>query len=159
MARATHRIQLDGRHIDGSRSSCLGRHVTSILNVLEPLLEDITWYCADVRTNRPDASAWPAATAEVVSIGSTSDFLERVSRVDQFESGVFLALLRVGSSPNIRHDPATEDPPFSELGDAVVEMRAFDTSYIELYARGIALLEPLASRFDVDVERQDPDRG
>ncbi|MFO0591156.1 MAG: hypothetical protein U0441_26660 [Polyangiaceae bacterium] len=71
-----------------------------------------------------------------------------VAEVEQFESGVFVGV------PGELNDPAfrsgglwTEDEDAADLGDAVVEVRAFDWTYWSVATNNADILSSVLRRF------------
>jgi hypothetical protein len=81
-------------------------------------------------------------------------FVARARTAQQYLKGVFLAVPIAVNNPILRDRPITDDVPFPSLGDAILEVRTFDTTYIEVYAPAPGLLDPLVRRFGGSVEKQ-----
>jgi hypothetical protein len=64
---------------------------------------------------------------------STHELQRLCEQSDQFLSGIFLALPQGSPVPEEYHGMITEDEPTTDIGGAVAELRAMDTSYFELY--------------------------
>jgi hypothetical protein len=48
----------------------------------------------------------------------------------------------------------TEGKPFDDLGAAKIEIRAFDTTYFEIYTNNRELIDPIAIYFGVEIQKQ-----
>lgn len=144
-------LRINGQLIDRESTSCTGKQLKELLVHVEPWVCLCDWYLLDVRINN-----------YVEFLGSSGQHLQRISRkildsicaqVDQFLSGVFLAVPSSVSQPKLHLDTKTEDEPSLDLGDALLEIRAFDTSYFEIYTPLPALAERLHQLFGVEVEQ------
>lgn len=124
----------------GSKVSCLGSQVARIVRLVNDE-HDVMWMCFDVETN--DGSSFNAGNSK---FANKAEFLDAVSAVDQFIGGVFLALPRELENPKIRTTPHMEDETFADMGDAMVEVRTFDTSYIDVGVRLRAFGERLKTQ-------------
>lgn len=75
--------------------------------------------------------------------------IEAAQRVDQFESGVFAGVPSVIAQPVFRAGGLwTEDEEAADLGDAAVEVRAFDTSYWSIATADPDLAQILRERIE-----------
>jgi hypothetical protein len=68
-----------------------------------------------------------------VKIGKAQELIQIASQIDQLFSGIFIAIPENIFDPDLNGEFDTEDDPTEDLGDAVIEIRAFDTSYFEVY--------------------------
>jgi hypothetical protein len=57
-------------------------------------------------------------------------------------------------TPDLPAEYGCESDAFTDIGTALLEVRAFDTTYIEVYSASAALLQPLASAFNARVESE-----
>lgn len=129
--------------------ACTGEQLGRLVRSLSGEAGPYRWFCADVRTNGP--SPFPAGSAPA-EVGDTTT-LEKLARlVDQFDSGVFFAVPSSVTSPKFRNDPVTDDEPGADLGSAVLEVRAFDWSYLELAGVDATLVRDVARTFGRSVE-------
>lgn len=129
--------------------ACTGEQLARLVRSLPGDARPYRWFCADVRTNGP--SPFPAGTAPA-EVGDTTT-LEMLARsVDQFDSGVFFAVPPSVTSPKFRKDPVTDDEPGADLGSAVLEVRAFDWSYLELAGVDTSLVRDVARAFGRSAE-------
>lgn len=67
-------------------------------------------------------------------------------QVEQFLSGVFFGVVGE-AAPAFREDPSTEDPIPTDLGNAFVEIRMFDTTFIEVLSVERSHLRRLALKY------------
>lgn len=111
-----------------SKVCCLGVQLVGLLNALRAFRPDLTWYVADAQVNGP--SPFPRREPTPTLIGDTDALIKAALSVDQFESGVFAGVPSPIDRPVFRAGGLwTEDDEDDDLGDAVVELRAFDTTY------------------------------
>jgi hypothetical protein len=143
---------LSGEKINGENVSCTGRQLLIILNELSGLVEDWVWFAADVSANNALPQVLSPQSAEPFRVGSLSKLKEACAQVDQYFSGIFLAIQSVSEEIVWSDSLSTEDARFRDIHEAILEIRAFDTSYYEVYSVKRSLLEPLATRFGVRVE-------
>ena len=150
MSRVLYRVRLTPEAF-GEQITCLGSQLRAVLAVLRTQMGPVSWYYTDVVTvGRSDFSG----ERGLHEIGDIDKFIAATSTVRQFERGVFLA--SSAGSPSFRNEPDTEDMEFADLGDAAVEIRAFDTSYLEVYSRDRNLVNALAKVYKVGVESRSP---
>jgi len=141
-------LLLDASAFEGDDVACLGRHVASVIREIEQIIPNAIWYVADVSVNQPTPLELVGG-AEPHLVGDSTRVIESCERVDQFLSGRFWACrvdtpLRVDGY-RVRGRLFT-DSVESELGGAAFELRAFDTSYIEIYAEDERALIHLGER-------------
>jgi hypothetical protein len=70
--------------------------------------------------------------------------------IEQFFSGVFL-LMPADFGEELQKESWTEEDEFADLGDAIVEIRAFDTSSYDVYSNDLVLLSLLSKAFNSEV--------
>jgi hypothetical protein len=111
-----------------SETSCLGDQLVRLLHAVRAARPDIKWYVADVQTVGPSPVA--RRQPEPVLIGATESLIQVAQRVEQFESGVFAGVSSTIEQPAFRCGGLwTDDEAYADLGDAIIEIRAFDMSY------------------------------
>lgn len=151
MSRAHCVVRLRGLDIDGSSASCLGIHLKSILQILENQTHECVWFIADVDAHQVISDSLTGKLQEPQAFGDTRKLINLSENVDQFLSGVFLAV-PVQQVPNHwAHSFSTERPPFDEMESAMFEIRAFDTTFMEVFAVEKELLLGLANKFRVKI--------
>lgn len=112
----------------GDVLACLGPQLILILSAVQGARSDLAWYVADVETIGP--SPVRERTPVPVLVGDVDALIRAVAPVEQFECGVFSGVPAAVSQPAFRSGGLwTEDEDTADIGDAVVEIRAFDTSY------------------------------
>jgi hypothetical protein len=145
MSKPSFVARLDGSEINGSRFSCEGEQIAAIVACIASAPHECIWFAVDIEQvdgprRIPDGMTIPTR------IGDTPEMLAWLRSVPQFARGSFLAVPadRVPAAwPAIR----SEDIPFHDIGEAVVEIIAFDSSEMHVYAVIADYLEPLAERF------------
>lgn len=117
-----------GPEVFRSNVSCLGQQLVELLHVIRGFWPDLNWYIADVQAI--NALPLPPRDPIPMLVGDTDKLIHIAQRVDQFESGVFVGIRSDADRPAFRPGGLwTEDEETADLGDAVLEIRAFDTSY------------------------------
>ena len=123
----------------GSKVACRGADVATVVQIAAQYRPELTWYIADV-----DAMAVideELRSALPVRVGEATRMIELASGISQFLDGVVL-----GARATIRF-PAAGVSTSSERAetDADIEIRAFDTSYLQIDGRDESLLERIAT--------------
>ena len=156
MAKAKVLTRIRGHQIDGQNVCCTGTQLISILKVLENPLAECSWYVVDISTNHPLPGIFKALH-EPIRLGNTSTLIKACKRCDQFLTGIFLAVPDRVKHPTWSRIFDTLDEPFGDLGPAVLEIRAFDTTYFEIYSSDTESVQMLCDRFASQlVEAQGP---
>lgn len=126
---------------------CLGGQLVAIVQQIQEILPGLRWYVADVQTIGP--SPVPRRAPTPVLVGDATAMIEAAQRVDQFESGVFAGVPSESAPPAFRAGGLwTEDEQAADLGDAAVEVRAFDTSYWSIATADPDLAQILRERIE-----------
>jgi hypothetical protein len=141
---------LRGQTINGSRYSCEGEQIAAIIACIAPVLPECVWFVADIeQVDGP--RRFPEDVTTPAPIGNTEETIDWLRQVPQFVWGSFLAVpthhLPV-SWPAVR----SEDIPFHDIGAALIEVIAFDSSEMHAYAAIQDYLEPLADRFGAAIQ-------
>ena len=124
-------IRVTGKMLTMESVSCTGKQLGQLLQSLAPWVGSCNWYLLDIQTNNRVPSL--AAQVNHPLCLTHVDLDALCDQVDQFLSGIFLAVPAHIRDPRLFTDAVTEDEPSADLGDAIVEIRAFDTSYFEIY--------------------------
>lgn len=136
----------------GSETSCLGEQLVRLLQVIQELHPELKWYVADVQTIGLPLSSRREPVPSL--FGDTEALLQEVRKVEQFESGVFIGVPHSLDRPAFRNGGLwTEDEEAADLGDAVVEVRAFDTSYWLIATADTQLARHVLERFPEGADR------
>ena len=144
-------LQLVGKRINGNDVSCTGSQLVSILEQLLTRLKNCNWYIADISTNTTLPNLKLQKDNSVLKAGKTEDLIYFAEQVDQFLSGIFLAVPTSIVDPSWNRSFDTEDELTNNLDNALLEIRAFDTTYFEIYSADLSLLEILGKQFPADV--------
>src|ERR1700689_580017 len=116
---------------------CLGSQLKSIIKNISELIEAHVWFCADIDAFSPIPKKLGIDLFRLKKIGNNSSMINLCENIDQFLSGVFIAIREENEKlqcPDLR--VGTEDEQFRSLNleGVIIEIRAFDTSYFELYS-------------------------
>lgn len=139
-------IRLRGEHFGRGHVVCLGWQLARVIDALSRTTPSMLWYCADVDTNGLNPF-YSDIRSQVMLIGEAQELLSRVVKVDQFWSGIFFGVSAPKASPRLRENSSTEDAVPSDMGDALVEVRAFDTTYIEVVGVDCSVFSSLFQEF------------
>lgn len=124
-------IHLGLEAFQGATAACEGGQLAHVLEAIGDVRPDLSWYIADVQTIGHSPAERREARPEVV--GNTSALIRAVATVEQFESGVFAGVPQQIVRPTFRSGGLwTEDDEAADLCDAVVELRAFDSTYLSI---------------------------
>lgn len=134
---------------------CLGRQVIEIIDFLEDFLPSLVWYGSDISITANTDTIFLDEKFTLYTptkIGNSYDLKKESSKVVQFLSGVFIA-----SEKNILWPKSlkigTEDlfRPI-EMNGIILEIRAFDTSYFEIYSDDYELIKKIATHYKSEIE-------
>ncbi|RJF94866.1 hypothetical protein D3874_03370 [Oleomonas cavernae] len=139
-------LQLGGDQIDGSGFSCTGTQIAAVLDVLLTLPEAAawTWYAAAIDVFGPPLEPWHTPRFHVVE--AIADLVERIRSVNQLLGGVVIAMPDGSALPEMG-DVTADGVSEKLVGGSVLELHAFDTTWIEVYADRADLLERLAQQY------------
>lgn len=122
---------------------CLGSQLITIVRHLHPLLAPHIWLAADIDSFL------------LKNIGDDEAMIKMCSEVDQFLSGVFCAIENQYANQNLHGiEIETEDEQYRpiDINGVLIEIRAFDTSYFEIYSENRDLIRELAKKFNKDIQ-------
>ena len=146
-------VRITGNELNGREISCTGEQLCLVLEEISHSGRSLAWFSADVTLNSTSA-AWDVYdTGNPVLIGNYDALLALCKDADQFTSGVFLGVLESDTPKQWTKAFDTEDVPFSENDTAYIEIRAFDTTYFEIYSCNHELLKGLSERFGSKIGR------
>lgn len=151
-------IRLDNKAFLPEQVVCLGSQLKSVIKNLSELIEAHVWFCADVDAISPIPKKLEINSGQLKKLGHNSSLINLCENIDQFLSGVFIAIIEKNENlkiPNLHI--GTEDEQFRPLEDldgVLVEIRAFDTSYFELYSEDAILMKKLSKIYDVKIENK-----
>lgn len=130
----------------GSKVVCLGTQVALLAEELDRLAGPLEWWVANVDTNTGSPPR-DLGTEDADRVGSTSEFITWAKGVDQFLHGVFMAVRPGASRAILRTDPRSHDDPWADMGGELFDIRAFDTSSLDVAASDLAAATQLVTRF------------
>lgn len=128
---------------------CLGSQMISIINFLEIELPSHIWYAGDVNAIGLSTKKYNLNSKFIKKIGPTTSLINRCLEVDQFLSGVFFAIQSNPLQGDINIQVDTEDEQFRLLNvdGILIEIRAFDTSFFEIFSEDVTTIKRLSDKF------------
>ena len=148
------RILITNTCFAGDGVICLGGQLITIINSIKNLLPKHAWYGGDVQAVGKNARKYNLNGFNLNIIGSDLKFIEYCSGIVQFIWGVFLCIDEHFLSQNIRSvEVGTEDEPFRPLTleGVLIEIRAFDTSFFELYSEDTILMKEISKMYSAEI--------
>jgi len=122
---------------------CLGSQLITIVRYLQPLLAPHIWLAADIDTFL------------LKKIGDDEAMIKMCAEVDQFLSGDFCAIETQYADQNLQGlEIETEDEQYRpiDINGVLIEIRAVDTSYFEVYSEDRDLMRELAKKFNKEIQ-------
>jgi hypothetical protein len=121
-----------GREVfEGAWIACQGRQIAVLVEAIGRIRPGLAWYIADIQQIGGAHVTSRQSTPE--RLGDTAALVRIAGAVEQYESGVFAGVPDGAVNPEFRAGGLwTEDEDTADLGDAIVELRAFDTTYVSL---------------------------
>ncbi len=145
-------IRITGKQVEGESICCSGVQLRELLDQISSWVNDCVWYLSDVKVNN---SVEICIAGELQKQRLSNEALSKLcSQVDQFLSGIFLAVPAKIVNPRLNSGILTEDEPSSDLGDVILEIRAFDTSYFELYTTECKLADYIIKTYQADLIKE-----
>ena len=144
-------ILLKKEHFRPDEVICLGSQLTKIIEALKVTLVPHTWYVADVDAYGKTVKKYNIASNFLKKIGTDVSLIKICSEIDQFLSGVFLAIKDEFSSRDLdKIEISTEDEQAREINikGVLLEIRAFDTSFFEICSDDELLIKNLSDKFN-----------
>jgi hypothetical protein len=130
----------------GDAFACTGNQVAAVIACIGTAVPGLKWFGADVQG--VGEQLLPECRPEPALLGDVDEVVEKLRRVEQFESGVFVGVCGMPHRPNFREGGLwTDDDDDADLGDALVEVRAFDTTYVVVSSSDRALSELVRDYF------------
>ncbi|WP_263706611.1 hypothetical protein [Shouchella tritolerans] len=143
-------LKIRGSDYFNEELSCLGCQFAEILLSLKDYTESYDWYIFDVLGTSKSSfhEVFPKNPQKGCTVLSTDELIEKVKRVIQFESGVFIAVEK-GKKINWHFDhlPETEESEGLQHPLAEIEIRAFDYSFFEIFGNDIKVKKTILSYF------------
>ena len=133
---------------------CLGSQLITIVDYLKNILTSHFWYAADINSLNELPKKLGIDSFFLRKIGDDSSILQICSEINQFLSGIFLAIdVKYANQMIDMVEVGTEDDQFRPLAidGVLIEIRAFDTSFFELYSENENIMEKLAKKFSVKI--------
>lgn len=134
---------------------CLGTQLSLIVSFTKDFLPRHLWYGAGVDAVGKGAKAYNVHDIQLNLIGDDFRFAEYCSQIEQFIWGVFLCIDSAFASQNIQGvELEAEDKSFRSIPceGVLLEIRAFDTSYFEIYSEDVGLMKKLSEKYNVEIE-------
>lgn len=150
-----YRVLLTSRCFPEDKVVCLGAQLISIINFIKGFLPKHIWFGADVDAVGKGANKYNLNSTQLNVIGDDFHFVEYCSEIEQFIWGVFLCININFSSQKFQGvELETEDEPFRSIpfDGVLIELRAFDTSYFEIFSEDIVLMEKISNMYNVEIE-------
>ena len=153
MFNAKYLITLKRFVFPNSEFPCLGQQLLDILEFIKDLLPSHVWYGADIETNGESPWGLRMNSFELKRIGNFSAMEKIAQETDQFRSGVFLA---IRADITIKADVVEVgalDPQFEprDLEGVLIEIRAFDSAYFEVYSDNYDLMKKISNNYKVEI--------
>ena len=145
-------IRLTGSQLNKSVISCTGEQLLILIRELSENIDSCLWYLADVSLLSPIKEWKGFESTQPKLLGGTDKLNTYVNKVDQFLSGVFLAIVSKDKIIRWSNDYETENDQFRDIESAILEIRAFDTSYFEIYSTEKRFIEKLCICFDGKID-------
>ncbi|MCB1074572.1 MAG: hypothetical protein KDK59_03465 [Simkania sp.] len=147
-------IRLDKKAFVQDQVVCLGAQLKSIIKNLSELIEPHVWFGADVDAISPMPKKLGVDSFQLRKIGDNHFLLNLCENIDQFLSGVFIAVKE--KDQNFKYSElrvGTEDEQFRSLNldGVLIEIRAFDTSYFEIYSDNLILMKKLSKIYKIKI--------
>lgn len=145
-----YRLLITKKCFPSDQCICLGSQLISIVNLLKKVLPIHIWYGANVNATGEGANELDINGLQLNLIGTDRQLLQYCSKISQFMCGVFLCVDRNDLPPNFQDiELETEDEPFRPIScdGILVEIRAFDTSYFEIYSEDERIIKELSEKF------------
>lgn len=128
---------------------CRGIQLAQILECILDEISNCIWYISDVDYfNREKKNLFD--TSKSLYKMTSSELIDKVKQVDQFLSGVFIAISIDTKIDWINQiNPVTETDEVMQINKSELEIRAFDTSYFEIYGVNKNIETKLKSCFPI----------
>lgn len=156
MFQPNYKILLKKENFHSDSTVCLGSQLITIVNFLQTILPPHIWYGADIEaidTRVP--SKLHLNSFSLREIGADLSLIQICSKINQFLSGIFLAInIQQYPSKGIeRLEIGTEDEQFRSLAinGVIIEIRAVDTSFFELYSEEENIVKKLSLKFNAEI--------
>jgi len=144
-------IRLDSHSLGIDSAECTGIQIAAVVREINSMVTDCVWFGSDVeeQIDGPEITGLIGAKVPVL-IGNAEVAVTFFKTVAQFVWGVFLGVPG-GNIPAQWQEIYTEDEMFRDIGGAVVEIRAFDTAYLLIFAVEIRHIEALHKKYGGEI--------
>ena len=134
----------------------LGGQLISIVNNIGKYLLPHKWYAADVEAIGENVSKYDLKGIQVKLLGTDLQLIDYCKGIDQFIWGVFICVDDNFLFQDIDGlELETEDEPFRSIDfdGVLIEIRAFDTAFFELYSDNYEFIRKIADDYDIEIEK------
>lgn len=153
-----YRILLTSKCFPQDKVIGLGTQLISIVESIKNHLLPHIWYGADVDAVGKGARKYNLNNIQLSEIGSDLQFIKYSSEIDQFIWGVFVCIDSSFASQNTQCiELETEDEAFRSINTdgILIEIRAFDTTYFEIYTEDEGLITKFSKIYNVKIEKKE----
>lgn len=144
-------LQFGPAQFPNDQAVCLGSQLQALLSVISLDVPNPLWFASDVEVNQSPTLEVTGKESTPTYIGHTEEIIRFAGSVDQFLSGIFLAVEESAHRELQALQFYTDDPQFREIEPAEIEIRAFDTSFFEVYANRADYLTSLATKYQMPI--------
>lgn len=136
-------------------AACLGEQLLQILLFIENLIPSHVWYGANIETNFNNEYILNFNSFSLKKIGGISNLKKIAKGTDQFFSGVFIVIKFENLIKEELIQIDTEDPEFRplDIDRVIIEIRAFDKSYFEIYSEDYDLMQKIANHYNCTIQK------
>lgn len=130
--------------------NCLGEQLAMLLEHSKSLVNGGVWYACDVDTICDNLKIEHLMDYYPKKIGSVEDLIDLANGIQQFIWGLFFLMpTDCGDQLDVKY--SNEDEQFRDFGKAILEIRAFDTTWLMVYSKDRKIIEGLKERFNGEV--------
>ncbi|WP_148302641.1 hypothetical protein [Caldalkalibacillus mannanilyticus] len=126
--------------------SCLGEQMADILSVINTESRTLYWYVFDVDYYNHSEEIFKSPISR---FDCTEDLINASKKVEQFLSCVFIATKHDNIQWDMEKLPKTEEDKGLQHEEALIEIRAFDTTYFEVYVQEFNVANRLKLAFKI----------
>lgn len=143
-------LLIRGHSITGEQVNCTGEQLARLIAALPPDNNDVIWWAADVDTTT-GVPHWYPGGFTYTEIGGTDTLIDVSRSIQQYLSGVFIAVPKKYRHliPGTEGDTEGAVPFTSEY--SIIEVRAFDTTYFLVAVRDLELGKHIQQQFDGEI--------
>ena len=131
--------------------ACQGEQLGDILNFIKNLLPPHIWFGSDIWTNSNRYLNDNFESFKLKEIGDLTTLICLASQTSQFMNGIFVAIKKeetfLEASFDLELGTENEEFRIIDLTGIIIEIRAFDTSYFEIYTENLDLIQKIASHY------------